>query len=183
MELVSKDDLTLDIIESGCVTWYDLVRSVRNFKYGRGADRGDFKGVWNQRMGTCSTKHGFLHMIAERNGFHSVQLLVGIYLLTSENTPKAASVLHQFNLTGIPEAHCYLKVEDEYLDVTTNQSDFKNIAADVLEEKFVDRSFLIADKITYHRHFMQSWCKKNISNYSFDELWDIREKVITALSD
>jgi len=75
MELVSHDPLTLDIIESGCVTWEDLVRSVRNFKYGRGEDRGDFESVWYRRVGTCSTKHGFLYQVAKLNQFESVELI------------------------------------------------------------------------------------------------------------
>ena len=183
MELISNDELTLDIIESGCVTWEDLVRSVRNFKYGRGEHRGDFEGVWYQRLGTCSTKHGFLHLIAELNGFNSVQLVVGMYLMTAENTPMASKFLDNYSLEGIPEAHCYLKIGNDYLDVTTNRSDFSKIADDILEEREVNRSFLISDKIVYHRNFMESWAKQHASSFSMEELWKIREEIIGAMSE
>lgn len=182
MELVSNDPLTLDIIESGCVTWEDLVRSVRNFKYGRGENRGDFEKVWYQRMGTCSTKHGFLYRVAKLNGFNTVQLIVGIYLMTPSNTPKVGTVLEQHQLEGIPEAHCYLKVGDTYLDATSSNSSYEGIASDIMNEKVVEPEFLISDKIDHHKKFMDAWRKEINSNLSLGELWSIREECIQALS-
>lgn len=183
MELVSNDPLTLDIIESGCVTWEDLVRSVRNFKYGRGEDRGDFESVWYRRVGTCSTKHGFLYQIAQKNHFEAIKLIVGIYFMTTENTPKVGSVLKKYKLEGIPEAHCYLKVGDTYLDATSNQSSYERISKDVLKEQQVEPKFLIVDKIDFHKDYMASWIESENSIYSLEELWNIREECIAALSE
>lgn len=183
MELLSDDILTLDIIESGCVTWEDLVRSVRNFKYGRGESRGDFEQVWYRRIGTCSTKHGFLYQVAQKNGFKQVQLIVGIYLMTKENTPKVGAVLDKHQLSGIPEAHCYLRINEEYLDATSNQSDYLKIASNVMEERSILPEFLVSDKIKYHREFMENWITKEGSSVSIDELWQIREECIEALSN
>lgn len=182
MMLNATDALTLDIVESGCVTWDDLVRSVRNFKYGRSEDRGDFQGVWYRRMGTCSTKHGFLYEVAKLNGFENIELLVGIYLMTSNNTPKIGEVMKKHGLEGIPEAHCYLKVSGSYLDATSNSSDYLKIEANVLEEKSVETSFLISEKIDYHQGFLKNWMASQKLNISFEELWTIREDCITALS-
>ncbi|GAB5417447.1 MAG: hypothetical protein Crog4KO_30290 [Crocinitomicaceae bacterium] len=183
MMLNATDELTLDIVESGCVTWDDLVRSVRNFKYGRGADRSDFEGVWYRRKGTCSTKHGFLKEIANRNGFNNVELMVGIYLMTAENTPSVATILNTHELQGIPEAHCYLKVDGSYLDATSNSSDYNKIAADLLEEKSVDKSFLVSEKIDYHKEYLMHWLQNEEVPLSLDELWGIREDCIAALSE
>ncbi|MCR9170922.1 MAG: hypothetical protein NXI10_00405 [bacterium] len=183
MELVSNDPLTLDIIESGCVTWEDLVRSVRNFKYGRGEDRGDFESVWYRRMGTCSTKHGFLYQIAQLNELDSVELLVGIYLMTPENTPKVKDVLNSYQLDGIPEAHCYLKVGGTYVDATSNSSSYEKIASDILQERTVEPEFLITEKIQHHRKFLRSWLKLANAPYSEEKLWKIREECIAALTE
>lgn len=182
MELISNDELTLDIIESGCVTWEDLVRSVRNFKYSRSENRGDFTSVWYRRVGTCSTKHGFLYQVARQNNFEAVQLIVGIYLMTGSNTPKVKPVLEKYQLDGIPEAHCYLKVGEEYLDATSNYSSFESIAEDVMNERVVESEFLIADKIQHHKKFMKSWRTLVSAPYSDEELWKIREECIAALS-
>lgn len=182
MELRAKDELTLDIIESGCVTWEDLVRSVRNFKYGRGENRGDFDSVWYRREGTCSTKHGFLFRIAERNELNNVQLMVGIYLMTEQNTPKVAEVLKEFGLHGIPEAHCYLKVGTEYLDATSNSSTYEALADDVAVEKSVVPEFLIAEKIDFHKEYLTDWLNTQELPFTLNELWNIREKCIAALS-
>ncbi len=181
--LNATDELTLDIVESGCVTWNDLVRSVRNFKYGRGADRSDFEGVWYRRMGTCSTKHGFLKEIADRNGLKNVELLVGIYLMTAQNTPSVGEVLSKHGLQGIPEAHCYLNVDGLYLDATSNSSDYPKIAADLLEKKSVDTSFLVSAKVDYHKEYLSHWLQDQQSKLSLEELWEIREECISALSE
>ena len=183
MELVSNDPLTLDIIESGCVTWEDLVRSVRNFKYGRGENRGDFRKVWYQRMGTCSTKHGFLYQVAKMNELNSIQLIVGIYLMTPSNTPKVASVLERYQLEGIPEAHCYLKVGGSYLDATSIGSSYESIAANIINEKVVEPEFLVSSKIEHHRKFMDRWRSEINSEFSLESLWKIREECIQALSE
>ena len=183
MELVSNDELTLEIIESGCVTWEDLVRSVRNFKYGRNEDRGDFESVWKQRMGTCSSKHGFLYLIARNNGFDFVELIVGVYLMTPSNTPGVQVILEKYQLDGIPEAHCYLKVGDVYLDATSNKSSFKNIAADLMDERVVAPEFLISEKVLFHKKFIQKWREQVAVDYSNEELWQIREECIAALSE
>jgi hypothetical protein len=183
MELNSNDPLTLDIVESGCVTWEDLVRSVRNFRYGRGEDRGDFDSVWYRRMGTSSTKHGFLYKVAQLNTLESVQLVVGMYLMTPENTPKIKEVLQHHELKGIPEAHCYLKFGTSYLDATSNSSSYEKIVADVLEERVITPDFLVSEKIEYHKEYLESWRSDSNSSYSLEELWNIREECIQALSN
>ncbi len=182
MELLSNDDITQDIIESGCVTWDDLVRSVRNFKYERNAHREDINLVWYERKGTCSSKHAFLFEIAQKNALPSVKLLVGIYLMTSENTPAVGSVLKEYKLTGIPEAHCYLKVENDYLDVTTVMSSYENFASDVLIEKEITPTFVINEKINYHQSFLENWIQENEIPYTLEVLWEIREQCIAQLS-
>lgn len=172
----------LDIIESGCVTWEGLVRSVRNFKYGRNERRDAFDQVWYNRIGTCSTKHAFLYQIAQVNGFENIQLVVGVYLMTEDNTPQVSEVLERHELTGIPEAHTYLKVGANYLDATSNTSSYEAFANDILEERFVQPDFLIADKITYHREFLRKWIETTGSTLSLDQLWAIREACIQTLS-
>ena len=182
MELIGEDELTLEIIESGCVTWQDLLRSVRNFKYGRGENRGDFEQVWYQRMGTCSTKHGFLYQVAQKNQFKEVQLMVGMYLMNQENTPKIGGVLAANHLTSIPEAHCYLKVGENYVDATSNHSDYLTIAEDIIEERSVHPEFLITDKVHYHKEFLKKWIVEQGLEIPLEELWEVRESCIEVLS-
>ena len=184
MELTAIDHpLTLDIIESGCVTWEDLVRSVRNFKYGRNDRRDAFEQVWYNRIGTCSTKHAFLYQIAQVNGFENIRLVVGVYLMTAKNTPKIADVLDRYSLTGIPEAHTYLRIGTDYLDATSNTSSYEIFQNDILEECFIQPEFLKEEKIAYHRDFLRKWIETTKSNLSLDQLWSIREACIEVLSN
>lgn len=182
MELKSQDDITQDIIESGCVSWEDLVRSVRNFGYGRNENREDFNLVWRERKGTCSSKHAFLYQIAQKNEIPNVELLLGIYLMTVENTPKIDEVLKQFELKGIPEAHCYLKIGNDYLDATTVRSDYQSFSNQLMVEKPIAPNYVISEKVKEHKEFLQNWISENNIPYSESELWEIREKCIGALS-
>jgi len=102
--------------------------------------------------------------------------------MTGKNTPKVASVLEHHQLDGIPEAHCYLKVGESYLDATSNTSSYQSIATDIMNERVVESDFLVNDKIEHHKKFIDSWRSSNDIDYSLKELWDIREECIQALS-
>lgn len=47
-----------------------------------------------------------------------VRLMIGIYLMNEDNTPGVGKVLERYGLKEIPEAHCYLRFEGQYLDFT-----------------------------------------------------------------
>ena len=181
--LCGTDDLTNDIVESGIVSWKDLIRTVRLFHYGRNQNRKDFNLVWTERKGTCSSKHAFLKMVAELNGFDSVELFIGIYKMNIDNTPGSEAVLRNETINYIPEAHCYLKVDGVVLDVTNSHSDFKTYSMDILEEIPIDKEVVISDKIELHKDYIRDWIKKETINYSFEKIWDLREKCIEALEN
>ena len=179
--LLGTDDLTFDIVESGIVDWKDLVRTVRQFHYGRNSSREDFTLVWSERKGTCSSKHAFLKLVAELNGFDNIELFIAIYKMNPKNTPGIESIISKENLDFLPEAHCYLKVDGNVLDVTNLHSDFEYYKSDILEEIKIEKEFVISDKIIFHKEYIRNWIDKNDINYSFDEVWNLREKCISEL--
>ena len=103
--------------------------------------------------------------------------------MSGQNTPKVKSVLNKYRLRAIPEAHCYLQMDEGYLDATSNSSDYKSIASDVIIEKRVALDFLVDAKVNYHRDFIESWLKDQTDiDFDVNELWRIREECIAALS-
>lgn len=181
MDLVSRDPMTLTIIESGCVTWDDLLRCVRNFKYGRNANRENFDNVWYEQKGTCSSKHAFLKTVAEHNGFDHVDLIAGMYLMTPENTPRVKTVLESAGLEGIPEVHCYLRVGEAYLDVTTTSSRYADFQKDILQERVIATEFVVKEKIAWHQEQLKNWLATSDLPFTFEALWNVRELCIQAL--
>lgn len=179
--LKSNDELTTQIIEAGIVTWNDLVRSVQNFHYARNSNRSDLSLVWEERKGTCSSKHAFLKHISELNKIPDVKLFLAYYKMDAQNTPGVGDVLAAHSLTFIPEAHCYLTVHNEVLDITKTTSDFAGYSGAVLETKEINPADVIENKITWHRQFLAKWLEENELKITLDELWFIREKCIHAL--
>lgn len=103
--------------------------------------------------------------------------------MTAQNTPKVGPVLKEFDLDYLPEAHCYLRVHSNPIDVTTMNSSFSSIAQDVLEEQVIEPEQVTDYKIDYHQNYMKSWGVQFHPNKSFEELWSFREKCILALSN
>lgn len=182
IQLESNDPLTIDIVESGVVSWEDLIRCVNTFHYGRNANRTDLTAVWYERKGTCSSKHAFLKYVADLNAIPNVELVLCLYKMNAENTAKVEPVLVEFNMDYLPEAHCYIRFNDEAIDVTTMTSKFSSIEADVIEEQIIQPEQVVEFKVDYHQSYMKKWGAENHPSKSFEELWTIREKCILALS-
>lgn len=182
IQLESNDPLTIDIVESGVVTWEDLIRCVRNFHYGRNSNRSDVSLVWYERKGSCSSKHAFLKHIADLNSIPNVELMLCLFKMTPQNTQKVGAVLEQNDLNYIPEAHCYIRFNSEAIDVTTQNSSFASIQPDILEEQSIQANQVVDYKVNYHKQFMKEWVEMHHPEKSFEDLWRIREECISALS-
>ena len=164
------------------MNWEKTINLVKEIPYGRNSNRFDFSLVLSENKGTCSSKHAFLKDFAEKNDIRNVKLLIGIYKMSEDNTPKIGKVLSENSLDYIPEAHCYLKVNDEIIDVTSTTSDFEKIKNDILEEIEIE-PFQVADfKIEYHQDFIKNWILNHQIKFTFDEIWKIRERCIAQLS-
>ncbi len=181
IQLNSNDPLTIDIVESGVVSWEDLIRCVRTFHYGRNANRADFNLVWYERKGSCSSKHAFLKMVADLNAIPSVELVLCMYKMNESNTSKVGAVLKEFHLDYLPEAHCYIRFEGDNIDVTTMTSSHDKFEAEILEEQIITPEQVVDFKVNYHRDFIKKWCAVHHPSIPIETLWSIRERCIEAL--
>ncbi|WP_299223343.1 hypothetical protein [uncultured Aquimarina sp.] len=179
----SKDHLSKIITEKGITSWSELVNYVKNIPYGRNSNRTDASLVITENKGTCSSKHALLKRIADLNEMHDIELIIGIYKMNVTNTPKIGNVLLHSDLKYIPEAHCYLRYNDETIDATSNSSDFESIKNDVMIEKNIQPDQVGDYKVKYHKDFIKEWIISEKLNFSFSEIWKIREQCIHNLSD
>ena len=134
-KLTSKDELTKLAISKGIETWNELTEFIKNLPYGRNENRTDFGLVLSEQKGTCSSKHALLKSIADLNNVPNIDLIIGIYRMTELNTPKIGAELTDNSIEFIPEAHCYLKINGNRIDLTTKKSEFKKIEKDIIQEK------------------------------------------------
>jgi hypothetical protein len=181
MDLTSKEELTKQLLELGISNWNDVLLHVKNIPYGRNSNREDLSLVLKENKGSCSSKHAFLKEIANQNNIPNVQLIIGIYKMKESNT-KIGTILSENAIDFIPEAHCYLNINGERLDYTTGSSNFEKIKNDLLEEIEIEPYQVGEFKIMYHQNFVKKWLIDTKSNFSFNEIWGIREKCIAYLS-
>lgn len=181
-KLHSNDSLSLLIKHDNIENWQDLTTRIKALPYGRNENRKDFSLVWTEQKGTCSSKHAFLKYVANLNAIPNVKLILGMYKMNHLNTPKIGDVLTKQSLDYIPEAHCYLKTNGEFVDYTSSSSDFNRIKNDILLEKEIEPHQVAEFKVDFHKAYLRNWIKTNDIIFSFDDIWKIRELCIANLT-
>lgn len=182
LEIKSNDPMTNLIRELNIKTWSELIDFIKKLPYGRNKNRDDLSLVVKERKGTCSSKHALLKKLADLNAIPNVKLILGMYKMNHLNTPKIGNAILESGLNYIPEAHCYLKLNNKRFDITTNNSHIDNLANDILEEIEIDPEQVSTFKIDFHKNYLKKWIKENAIDLSFEQLWKIREDCIKNLS-
>lgn len=161
----------------------ELIDKVKNIPYRRNANRYDFTLVLSENKGTCSSKHAFLKDFADKNEIKNVKLYIGIFKMNEVNTLKLGDLLSKNNINYIPEAHCYLKINQIPVDATTSDSFYDKIKHDILEEIEIIPNQVSDFKVEYHKAFLKKWIEETNQNNTFEEIWKIREQCISKLSE
>lgn len=154
---------------------------ISNLPYKRNLDKNNIQCVFNDLGGTCSTKHAVLRKLALENKHPEIRLILGIFKMDSEYTFKIKNTLQKFNLNYIPEAHNYLKIEDEYFDFTKPDSHYNQVKNKLLIEKEIECDEITSVKVSFHKDFLMRWIAEENIPYSLDEIWKIREQCIKDL--
>ena len=163
--------------------WGKALAYICDLPYGRNSSRTNFSLVMIEGKGTCSSKHALAKAIALEQGFECIDLVMCLYKMTEDNTPSLGDILSAHGLAYIPEAHCYLLVEGEALDITQSQADFASIQADILYEQVIQPEQVSTFKVDFHQNYIKEWIHHTQIPFTFEELWTIREKCIQRLEN
>ncbi|HLO56528.1 MAG TPA: VOC family protein [Saprospiraceae bacterium] len=183
LPLNSDDELTQLVRTKNIDHWSDLLDYVKALPYGRNAQRDDFSLVLKEEQGSCSSKHAFLKKVAQLNHISNVKLIMGIYKMNHLNTPKIGNTILENGLDYIPEAHCYLMINNRRYDLTSANASIHHLIDDVLEEKEIEPEQVNIFKVNYHKDFIKKWIAEGATDLSFERVWDIREACITKLGE
>lgn len=167
------------------MTFHQAINWVWKLPYGRNSVRSDYMLVPSEQRGVCSTKHAFIAKLAAEQGV-DLKLMTGIFFMDSFNTPKISAVLSQFELPGIPEAHCYLLGGSKRYDITAfdEQDQSFVVKVDLLYEEEIAPEQIGDYKIDLHQKWMVEWLSQNSElKTNFENLWQIRESCIRKLSE
>ncbi|UUV22571.1 hypothetical protein [Paenimyroides aestuarii] len=176
-------EISRAFLRQNILTFHRATEYIQNLSYGRNSNKEDLKSIFIEKKGTCSTKHAVLKQLANENDFKNIQLILGIFKMNPHNTPKVQKTLLENNLKYIPEAHNYLKYENEIFDYTKQNSSSAGFVNDLLFETEIQPNEINNFKIQIHKDYLINWLNENNNiNYSLDELWKIREQCIEDLS-
>ena len=165
----------------GLSDFHLATQHILHLPYKRNSSKKNLSLVLTEACGTCSTKHAALAQLAIENGFNDLKLIIGIYQMKEANTCGVGSVLEQYNLEYIPEAHVYLKFENQRIDITRTVESEVSAFDVLLLEKEIQPEQIGKFKVDLHRAFLKEWRKKEQLDISLEELWEIREACIHAL--
>jgi len=169
-------------LDKGLNDFESVCNYMQSLPYGRNTERTNYQAILHENKGTCSTKHAFLKQVSiEQNAFH-IQFFLGIYQMQEHNTKGVGEVLSKYNLDYIPEAHTYLKCNNNIIDITRrveNNTCFKDYL--LFEEQILPQQ-IGHYKIEMHKNFIKTWMINKKTPYTFEEIWAIREACISALS-
>ena len=183
-EIRSEGRISKEFIDRDIFTFHQASLFIRQLPYGRNADKNDLASVFTDNCGTCSTKHALLKRLAEENDFGKIKLMVGIFKMNKKNTPEIAATLQKNELEYIPEAHCYLKFEDQIIDLTKRNAKPSDFLDELIEEIEISPEQITGHKVGHHKNHLVTWLGKNQHiKLSLNDIWNIREQCIQDLAN
>lgn len=166
----------------GCHSCQSVARYLLQLPYGRNANPDDPLCVIHDGCGTCSTKHALLMRLLDEQGVDGVELRTGIYEMAEANTPGVGPVLARHGLESIPEAHCYVVLDDGPLDVTRHLPPGVEPITHFLLEEAITPEQTTGYKRDFHRRYLAARIEQgDFPGHTLDQLWEIREACIAAL--
>ena len=183
-DIKSTGRISKEFVDRNILTFNQATLFVKELAYGRNADKNNLASVFADNCGTCSTKHALIKRLADENNFETVKLIVGLFRMNKINTPEISATLLQNNLEFIPEAHCYLKIEELILDLTKINSKPTDFLDDLIEEIEISPEQITEYKVNYHKNYLVTWLDNNKQiNLSLNDIWKIREQCIQDLAN
>lgn len=168
------------VLGRGLGAFDQLAEFVRSLPYGRTTSTVDPLAVLQEYRGTCSSKHQLLAAVAHECNHFEVQLTVGLYKMSEDNTPGVGAVLRSTSLPFVPEAHCYLTVGSERYDFTGLPQGTSSPFDSLFEEHVVLPAELSEAKVRIHKQAVASWAAS--VGVSTAAAWATREDCIAALT-
>lgn len=177
--VLADGPIAREALERGFTSFLPLAKHIRRIPYGRPRNGQDILAALKEQVGTCSAKHRLLAAVAHDCGRFDIELVVGIYGMSEENTPGVGAVLGVAGLRFIPEAHCYLRVGGRRYDFTGLRSGSASPFDALLSELVVSPATLPEEKARLHHAAVRAWSEGNA--LVFSEAWALREACIAAL--
>ena len=90
----------------GISGFQDACRWVQQLPYGYNSDRDDPMILFQEKMGSCTTKHAVIATLAAELDL-DIHKHIGIYPMTEELVTGTEKILTKYGLAYLPMVHCF----------------------------------------------------------------------------
>ncbi|MHA1612491.1 MAG: hypothetical protein ACTSVZ_06680 [Promethearchaeota archaeon] len=104
-------------LNSSIKTFKEACLYVHHLPYGYNTERDDKWSLFDENMGSCTTKHGVIATLAEELGIR-LHKHIGIYKFTEDICMGTAKILEKYQIPYIPMIHCFLVFQNYQFDLT-----------------------------------------------------------------
>ena len=181
-EIENNGEVSNEFLKLGILDFKSACKFISLLPYKRNKNKDSLLCIFEDKAGTCSTKHSTLRKLALENNRTEIKLILGIFKMDANYAPKIQKTLKLNNLEYIPEAHNYLKIGNQYLDFTNENSSYSEIENLLLNEIEIEFNEINQKKIEIHKEFLTNWIKDR-DQYTIEQIWKIREDCISDLQN
>lgn len=158
-----------------------LAAHVRGLPQGHAQRPGDPLAILREERGTNSSKHHLLATVAQTCGHPEVVLTLGIYAMSEFNTPGIGEILGAASVSSIPQAYCYLTVDNQRLDFTGPPQVSGSPLRSLTAEFFLTPDKLAERMAPLQQQALAQWATQQ--GMSFEAAWALRQACFAVLSD
>lgn len=175
--------VSLNFRDLGIETFLDACRYVHRLPYGYNSDRDDPMSLFRDGMGSCTTKHAVIGLLAVELGL-PIEKNIGIYAMTEAIVTGTTEILKAFHLPYLPMIHCFLVYRDSRVDLTEGNRNGKNRPIDAfLHTEHVTPNISAKDEYRRYRKALtdQILLREELKGVDLKRVLQAREKGIALL--
>jgi len=171
-EINSSGSISKKFIESGMNDFHHACQWVKDLPYGYNSNHDDPLIIFEEKKGICTTKHGAIAMLAQEIGL-DVHKMLGFYKLNEHIVSGTSKILDKYGLDYIPQIHCFLSSQMNFVDLTEDNCHGRNKQPDQYDIIFRVRPDLSeTEELEYYKlgldyYFMRD---EKLSNFKKNDL-------------
>lgn len=182
IQIQPKGKISQLCLERGMRYLQDVITHLRDLPYGRISDKRRPELVLHEGRGTCTAKHALLVQLAFENNIRGMRLALCTYNMTETSHPEVKSVLRYYGLTSIPEARCFIQINNSIYNLVGKRNAFH---PEIITEIEIAPVQIATFKKRYHKNYIENWLQieRMHKRWSPDQIWSIREECIDAAEE
>jgi hypothetical protein len=159
-------------LDLGIVRFRDACRYVHELPYGYNSDRDNPMILFEEKMGSCTTKHAVIATLAAELGI-AIEKNIGIYPMTEGLVTGTRKILDRHGLPYLPMVHCFLVYRDRRVDLSQGNRNGKNGPIDdFLFTTQVEANISARDEYLLYRRGLENRILKR------EEMWSVELKTV-----